>query len=196
LWHLLSVGAAAAAQAAGPDPAAQAQAHTNYLVNNGSLAIATISAAASDLATIVRDQVVAQGANYVVVNNLPDMAGTPLGNAEDPVLRSLIQAMVDGFNRSLKAGLDGEARVAQVDVYALTHDELFNPAFYALSNTSTPACGPNALAGDALVCNIFNTDQGVDVSHFMFADAVHPTPYAHWLIARQVAFGMMAKGWL
>jgi phospholipase/lecithinase/hemolysin len=30
----------------------------------------------------------------------------------------------------------------------------------------------------------------------MFADTVHPTPYGHWLIARQVATVMAARGWL
>lgn len=196
LWHVLSVGANAAAQLAGPDPTAQAQARADYLFMTGSQAIATAATAGSDLADIVRSQIVAKGANFVVVDNVPDMVGTPLGKSEEPVLRSLIQAMVEGFNRSMKAGLDGEFRVAQVDIYALTHDQLFNPAFYAISNTTVPACGPNAFAGDALVCNVVNTLPGVDVSHFMFADAVHPTPYAHWLIARQVLAVMALRGWV
>ncbi|MGZ4892376.1 MAG: SGNH/GDSL hydrolase family protein, partial [Halobacteriota archaeon] len=87
-------------------------------------------------------------------------------------------------------------QVAQVDVYALTHDQLFNPAFYALSNTTDPACGPNAMDGNALFCNVFNTWPGVDVSHFMYADWIYPTPYAHWLIARWVQGVMLGRGWL
>jgi phospholipase/lecithinase/hemolysin len=194
LWRQLFIGADAAGQAAGPYGAAEARA--TYLFNSGPTAIAVAAAAGSDLATIVRDQIVAKGANYVVVNNLPDLAGSPLGAAQEPAMRNLIQAMVDSFNRGLKAGLDATFQVAQVDVYALTHDQLFNPAFYALSNTTAPACGPNAFYGSALYCNVFNTWAGVDVSHFMYADWVDLTPYSHWLIARQVAAVMVGRGWL
>jgi phospholipase/lecithinase/hemolysin len=194
LWRQLFIGAEAAGQAAGPYGAADARA--TYLFNHGPAAITVAAAAGGDLATIVRDQIVAKGANYVVVNNLPDIAGSPFGSAQEPDMRRLIQAMVDSYNRGLKAGLDATAQVAQVDVYALTHDALFNPAFYALSNTTAPACGPNALYGTALFCNVFNTWAGVDVSHFMYADWVDLTPYAHWLIARQVEVVMGARGWL
>ena len=196
LWSLLSAGAWNAAQAAGPYPDAQAQARANYLFNNGSTAIAVAAQAANDLATIVREQIVGQGANYVVVNNLRDLTGTPLGNAEDPALRSLVKTMVETFNRALKDGLDGEAKVAQIDMYFLSRDELTNPAFYAISNTTGTSCGPNAFGGNALLCNVFNTWPGADVSHAMYADNLYLTPYAQWLMARQVAFGMQAKGWL
>jgi phospholipase/lecithinase/hemolysin len=194
LWRQLYAGAAAAGQVAGYEGAAEARAM--YLFMRGPTAITVAANAGMDLATIVRDQIVAKGANYVVVNNLPDMAGSPFGNAQEPDMRSLIQAMVDSFNRALKAGLDATPQVAQVDVYALTHDQLFNPAFYGLSNTTAPACGPNALYGSALFCNVFNTWAGVDVSHFMYADWVDLTPYAHWLIARQVGLVMAGRGWL
>jgi phospholipase/lecithinase/hemolysin len=194
LWRQLFVGAETAAQIAGPAGAAEARA--TYLFNSGSTAIAVAAQAGGDLATIVRDQIVAKGANYVVVNNLPDIAGSPFGAAQEPAMRNLIQTMVDSFNRALKAGLDSTFQVAQVDVYALTHDQLFNPAFYGISNTTAPACGPNALYGSALFCNVFNTWAGVDVSHFMYADWVDLTPYSHWLIARQVSLVMGVRGWL
>jgi outer membrane lipase/esterase len=194
LWRQLYIGAQAEGLAAGPYGAAEARA--NYLFNRGPTAIAVAAAAGSDMATIVRDQIVAKGAQYVVVNNLPDMAGSPFGNAQEPAMRNLIQAMVTGYNRALKAGLDATPQVAQVDVYALTQDALFNPAFYALSNTTAPACGPNALYGNALFCNVFNTWPGVDVSHFLYADWVDFTPYGHWLVARQVGLVMGARGWL
>jgi outer membrane lipase/esterase len=194
LWRQLFIGAEAAGQAAGPDGAAEARAV--YLFNSGPTAIAVAAQAGSDLATIVRDQIVAKGANYVVVNNLPDVAGSPFGAAQEPAMRNLIQAMVDSFNRGLKVGLDATFQVAQVDVYALTHDQLFNPAFYGISNTTAPACGPNALFGSALFCNVYNTWPGVDVSHFLYADWVDLTPYGHWLIARQVGLVMGVRGWL
>jgi outer membrane lipase/esterase len=196
-WRRLSAGAYGAALAAGPDPTAQAQARAAYLFNNGPMAIATLAQSGSDLATIVRDQIVARGANYVVVNNVYDMAGTPAASWEDPTMRSLIGAMVEAFNRSLRVGVQTEARIGLVDVYALTRDEQSNPAFYGLNfNTTWTACGFNGLDGNALFCNVYNTWPGVDVSHYMYADSLQWTPYAQWLLARQVAFGMQWKGWL
>jgi phospholipase/lecithinase/hemolysin len=198
-WRVLADGAGAAAQAAGPDPAAQAQARAAYYAANGPGAVAALQAAGSQLATIIGQQIVGAGANYVVVNNVPDLSGSPLGGVQEPQLRALVQQMVQGFNGALKAGIDAlpqAAQVAQVDIYALSQDTLANPANYALTNTTAPACGPNALDGNSLVCNVFNVYPGVDISHFLFADTVHPTPYGHWLIARQVGAAMAAKGWL
>jgi phospholipase/lecithinase/hemolysin len=193
-WFQLSAGADAAAQAAGPAGAADARA--NYLFMHGAEAIASMAVVANDLAAIVRDQIVARGANYVVVNNVRDISATPYGNTQDPAMRSLVRTMVETFNRSLKAGIDGDARIAHVDLYALSGDEIVNPAMYGLSNTTDTACGPNAMNGDALFCNVFNTWPGVDASHFMYADNLYPTPYAHWLIARQITWGLGWKGWL
>ena len=35
-----------------------------------------------------------------------------------------------------------------------------------------------------------------DVSHWSFADDVHPTPYNHLLLARYVSMALVTKGWL
>ena len=193
-WNLLAQGAAAAAAAAAT-PEQAAQERNAYLVANGPAAVEAARAAANDLAGIVLYQLVANGANYVVVNNIPDLSSTPLGAIQEPALRNLIQAMLTEFNRVLKTWLDTEPKVAQVDVYALTRDAVVNPAFYGLSNTTAPACGPNLLGGHSLLCTVYNT-YPVDVSHFLFADTVHPTPYGHWLIARQVIQEMTRKGWM
>jgi phospholipase/lecithinase/hemolysin len=104
--------------------------------------------------------------------------------------------MVQAFNGALKTGIDALPQVAQVDVYALSQDALANPAVYGLTNTTAPACGPNLVGGNSLMCTVGNVYPGVDASHVMFADTVHPTPYGHWLIARQVATVMAARGWL
>lgn len=195
-WRVMHDGAQAAAQAAGADPTAQSQAYAAWLTANGPQAVNAMSAAGTALATLVSQQIVASGANYVVVNNVPDLSETPLGAAQEAQLRALVQQMVQAFNQALKAGIDPLPQVAQVDVYALSQDELANPANYALTNTTAPACGPNPLDGNSLMCTVANVYPGVDISHFLFADTVHPTPYGHWLIERQVAAAMAAKGWM
>jgi phospholipase/lecithinase/hemolysin len=88
--------------------------------------------------------------------------------------------------------------VLYVDLATISRDQATNPTPYGLTNTTTPACdlspAKNPL-GSSLVCNKTNLIAG-DVSHYMFADSVHPTPFEYALIARYVLEQMTVKGWL
>jgi outer membrane lipase/esterase len=158
-------------------------------------AVAAMATAGAELADLVRNRIVANGANYIVVNNLPDISVTPLARLQAPPTQALIAAMVDAFNTTLREGLAGAPQVLQIDLFAFTRDQAANPAAYGLTNVTTAACGPNVLGGSALLCNASNLKPG-DVSHFMFADDAHPTPYEHALVARFIAQRMAANGWL
>jgi outer membrane lipase/esterase len=166
-----------------------------YAAENGPAAVNGMATAGAQLAVIVKDQLIAKGANFVVVNNLPDVAISPGALAQPQSTRTLIREMVAAFNEQLKAGVEAESKVQYVDLYTLTHDQAVNPAPYGLSNTTAPACGPNLLGGSSLVCNINNLVPG-DVSHYMFADDAHPTPFEHSLVARTISQQMIAKGWM
>jgi phospholipase/lecithinase/hemolysin len=174
---------------------AGAEAAARYFVDNGPGAVTAMATAGAQLAAIVREQIVARGANSVVVNNLPDVALTPGVLALDAPIQQLVKAMVAAFNDQLQAGVAAEAKVRYVDLFALTHDQALNPASYGLTNTTAPACGPNALGGSSLVCNLGNLVPG-DVSHYMFADGAHPTPYEHSLVAGYISQHLAGKGWL
>jgi outer membrane lipase/esterase len=187
---MLAAGVSAADQTGGPEAAAA------YLVKNAPQSIASVATAADDLAGLVRSQIIANGANFVVVNNIPDLASTPLGMSESAAIRELVTTMVTTFNDRLSASLARENKVLYVDLYGLVRDEVSNPASYGLTNSTKPACGPNALDGSSLVCNGGNTLAGVDVSRYLFADSVHPTPFGYSLAARHIAAQMMIKGWL
>jgi phospholipase/lecithinase/hemolysin len=187
--HLpIAAKAQAAANTAGQKAAA------DFAAANATAMVTAMGTAGAQLAGLVKTEIVAKGANYVIVNNLPDIAGTPAGMAQ-PALQDLIKAMVSAFNDQLKAGVTAEAKVLYVDLYTISHDQVINPAPYGLSNTSTPACGANALGHTSLVCNASNTIAG-DVSHYMFADDIHPTPFEYSLVAKYVLQQMMVKGWL
>ena len=183
-----TAGAAAGATAGAAAGAAYAAAHGPELVT-------AMGAAGAELAALVKAQIVAKGANYVVVNNLPDLGSTPAGKAKDANTQALINAMVAAYNTQLKSGVSGEAKILYVDLYATSHDQGINPGPYGLSNVTTPACATNILGGNSLVCNGTNLITG-DVSHFMFADDTLPTPYENSLIAKFVAEQMIIKGWL
>lgn len=203
-----------AAVAAGNTPAAQAsvyapmvdkakadakaagdKAGADYLTANAAGVVTAMATAGAELGALVKTQIVAKGANYVVVNSLPDVASTPAGKSQSADVQGLIMKAVDAFNAQLKAAVAGEPKVLYVDLWSISHDEVINPGPYGLTNTTTPACGPNALGTTSLVCNATNVIAG-DVSRYMFADDVHPTPYENWLISLYVLEQMTKKGWL
>jgi phospholipase/lecithinase/hemolysin len=175
--------------------AAGAKAGADYLAANGPANVAAMSTAGTELANLVKTQIVGKGANFVVVNNLPDVAVSPSAKAQSADTQALIKAMASAFNAALKAGIGGEPKVLYVDLFTLSDDQSVNPGPYGISNTTGVACGANALGTSSLGCNASNLTAG-DVSHYMFADSVHPTPFEHSLIAKYVAEQMIVKGWL
>lgn len=175
--------------------AAGLKAAGEYVAANAPKLVPAMATAGAELAALVKTQIVGNGANYVVVNNLPDLANAPAGKSQDASTQALIASMVNAFNQALSAGLTGESKVMIVDLYTISNDQVKNPGPYGLTNVTTPACGANALGTTSLACNAKNLISG-DVSHYMFADDVHPTPFENLLIARYVAQQMIARGWL
>ncbi|SIQ19324.1 Phospholipase/lecithinase/hemolysin [Janthinobacterium sp. TND4EL3] len=178
--------------------AAGAKAGADYAAAQGPLLVASMKQAGTELVALVKDKIIANGANYVIVNNLPDVAGTPSGLSKDANTKALINAMVGAFNGELSGGLNGNAKVLLVDVFAVSHDQGVNPGPYGLTNVSEPACDltpAKNILGSSLVCNGTNLKAG-DVSHYSYADDVHPTPFNNLLLARYVAKDMVVRGWL
>lgn len=183
-------------EAATAGAAAGTAAALAYGSANGPALVPQMAAAGAELAALIRTEVVGKGANYVVLVNLPDLAGSPSAKSQSASSQQLIAGMVSGFNIALRVGIDGlESKVLPVDLFIVSQDQAANGAKYGFTNTTTPACGANALQGSSLVCNASNVIAG-DVSHYMWADSVHPTPYANSLIAKYVAEQMVIRGWL
>lgn len=194
-----NTAALANATAIGTKAGADAQAAgLAYSAAHGPDLVKALGTAGAELGALVKTQIVANGAGYVVVNNLPDVSISPSAKAQSADTQKLIQAMVAAFNDQLKAAVGGDAKVLYVDLAAISRDQSVNPTPYGLTNTSTPACDLSAAKnplGSSLVCNKNNLIAG-DVSHYMFADSVHPTPFEYSLIARYVLEQMAVKGWL
>ena len=186
------------AKATADATAAGAKAGADFATTNGPSLVAEMTKAGTELATLVKSQIIANGANYVTVNNLPDVATTPSGRSRTAEIRTLIDTMVKAFNTSLTTGLSTEQKVVIVDVYAVSHDQATNPGPYGLTNVAEPACDLSAAKnpiGSAIVCNGSNLVAG-DVSHYSFADEVHPTPFNNLLLARYVSRSLVTKGWM
>lgn len=161
-------------------------------------AMAAMQQAGTELATYVKDQIVANGAQRVVVLNVPDASTAPafLGS---PEIQPMVLAMVQAFNASLAAGLNGTSdHVLLVDVFSGSKDQVSHPAQYGLTNVTTPACdltGALAALPTSLVCTPRTLVSGA-AETWAFADGVHPTPYGYKLMAQLVTAEMAKKGWL
>ena len=167
-----------------------------YASTNATAMVTALGTAGAEMAALVKTQLIAKGANFVIVANLPDVASTPAAKSRPAAIQTLVAAMVNAFNTQLKAGLGADdARILYTDLYSVSNDQVKNPGPYGLTNTSTPACAPNALGTTSLICTANNTVAG-DVSRYMFADEIHPTPFENDLIARYVLKDMAIKGWL
>jgi outer membrane lipase/esterase len=191
--------AAANATAIGTQAGAAATAAgLKYSSDHAAELVTALGTAGAQLAALVKSQIVAKGAGYVVVNNLPDVSIAPSVLSESADTQKLVATMVSTFNAQLKAGLGDDAKILYVDLATVSHDQAVNPAPYGLTNTTTPACDLSAAKnplGSSLVCNKNNLISG-DVSHYMFADGVHPTPFEYALIARYILLQMSGKGWI
>jgi phospholipase/lecithinase/hemolysin len=201
-WLALIPGMIAAAQAdaaiaAAPIAAnAAAKASAEYADANGPRVVPAMTTAATELASLVKTSIIGKGAKHVVVNNLPDLTISPFAQSQQPSTQALIKSMVAAFNDQLKANLSDQTGVLLIDVASVTHAHATDPKSVGLTNTTAPACGPNILGTvmNSLVCTSSNTVGG-DVSHYMFADGIHPTPFEHSLIAKHVAEQLALKGW-
>jgi phospholipase/lecithinase/hemolysin len=165
---------------------------SNAVAAAGAAAVGAMGQAGAELAGYIKTLVVGKGARWVIVRNLGNINGTPFGVTLDAGTQGLITAMTQAFNTQLANGLADAKGVLLYDDYGANAP---NPADY--SNTTTPACGPNAFGaptGPSLVCNLSNLIAG-NVSKYAFADDVHPTPYAHQQAAA-TAYSLMVKaGW-
>lgn len=180
-------------------PTVGAAAAAGYVQTNAPAVVTAMGTAGFELAGYVKSLIVAKGAKYVTVVNLPDLSVTPYALSQSAETRALITTMVTSFNHQLQTGLAGNANVLVVDAYSVNRDQNANPGPYGLTNVSTPACDLSSPAknplGSSLVCSAANLVAG-DVSHYGYADSVHPTPFANLLLARYVSKEMVSKGWL
>lgn len=194
------VTAAQAAAAAAGKTAGEA-AGAAYVTTNAPLAVAEMGRLGAELGNLAKNQVVAKGANYVVVVNIPVVELTP--DSLEPTVtdaqRALISQMVNTFNTQLRSSVAAESKILYVDAYSANRDNILFPALHGLSNVTKRACDLNPAKNplmSSLACNTGNLISDPDPGHFLFADGVHPTPYGHLLLARFVSKEMIAKGWL
>lgn len=186
--------AAAIGAAAGADGAAAGAA---YATLHGPDLVVAMGTAGAELAIAINTQIVAKGAKYVAVLNLPDVSLTPASRAQSVETQGLIHAMVTTFNAQLKAGLVNTAHVKVIDIYANVNDQVANPGPYGLTNVTGAACDFTKTALESVLLCTKDTLVAGDVSHYLWAEGGgHPTPFELKLIASVVARDLAVAGWL
>jgi outer membrane lipase/esterase len=177
-------------------------------------AVANMQTAGTELATLVKDQIVAKGATRVAVINLPDLSNTPGFSGQAAPTKALITQMTVAFNTALTTGL-GSANVGLIDANAFFADIVANPAKYSLANVTATACDPTRMAaasgGSSLFCNatsaatltaaglpptIRSLRDGASASTWFFADGIHPTTGGHKLFSDFVIGKIKEFDWI
>jgi outer membrane lipase/esterase len=185
-------------------------------------ATANVITAATELATLVKEQIIANGAKKVAVVTLPDSSATPFGAAveaqQGAPTRAFLQSLSGAFNTALIDGLEG-SRAKIIDARAMNAAVQASPATYGITNITSPACNADIIAaitngavtsGSSLFCNaapeaLFTAaglpslnalTPGASASSYLFADGVHPTTGAHKIFADQVWAKLKDFGWV
>jgi outer membrane lipase/esterase len=101
---------------------------------------AAVTQAALDLATQA-GKLKAAGAQYVIVQNLPDAGKTPFAASFGPAAQAGLTSLTSFFNSTLNAAIaQSGLQVIQVNLNALVNEVTASPALYGFVNVAGPAC--------------------------------------------------------
>jgi len=120
------------------------------------------------------------GANYILVPNIPDIGLTPTAIAAGAGFQSSGTLLANLYNQSMYNGAVATgANIIPLDTFSLLQQVVANPTAYGFTNVTQPAC----TTASSLVCGSSNlVVPGANESYF-FADGIHPSGRAHQLIA-------------
>ena len=136
-----------------------------------------ISSAVGDEVEIIK-KLHHNGANYIVVPNIPDVGLTP--NFVNTPFASYGTSLSDQYNNGLYSGIKQTgANVIPLDTFNLLQQVAANPAVYGFSNMNELACG----SVSSLECGRDDLKEAGAENSYFFADGVHPTGRAHQMIA-------------
>jgi outer membrane lipase/esterase len=184
-------------------------------------ALANMQTAGTELATLLKSQVVANGATRVAAMTLPDPGVTPdyaALVAADPATKAFLTQMTAAFNSGLTTGLSG-SNVQIIDASAWIADVVAHPSTYGFANVTGTSCDAAKIAaitggrvtdGSALSCNVspaalftaaglpsLNTlTAGANPATWFFADGFHPSTGGHKAFGSFVITKIKEFGWV
>ena len=176
-----------------------------------------MAALASEYYDIISGVALQNGAQQVLVVNVPDITLTPRflaalagieqssGAAVAIATKGVIRGWAQAFNGALKDLAANESRVVIADFFTQFDSQIANFEAYGLTNVVDAACPavPGSLLGDLPAC--FDATLDLDTSNgrkagwwttYAFSDNFHPTPKGHELLAEYVKQTLKGAGWL
>ncbi|MDB5840355.1 MAG: putative lipase / esterase protein [Herminiimonas sp.] len=169
---------------------------------------AAMTAAANELVLYARDEILAKGAQFVVMVNLPNSAQTPFGQKSlDANGRAVLEGLVNAFNTALAKGIDDQQlNVLFVDANTAGRQVYTNPAANGIINNQDAACDPVKIAaatggreqsGSSLFCSGATlTAAAMLDNRFQFADSAHPSTLGHKLLSDVIINALSERNWL
>ena len=146
---------------------------------NPANALNTISSAAGSQVTAIK-ALKDNGANYILVPNIPDIGLTPTAIAAGAGFQSSGTMLANLYNQTMYSGAAATgANIIPLDTFSLLQQVAANPNAYGFTNMTQAAC----TTASSLLCGSSNlVTPGANESYF-FADGIHPSGRAHQLIA-------------
>ncbi|MEO6566802.1 MAG: SGNH/GDSL hydrolase family protein, partial [Casimicrobiaceae bacterium] len=141
---------------------------------------AGVTQAALDLAAQA-GRLRAAGAQYVVLQNLPDIGKTPFAAAQGA--QATFTSISNLFNSTLSAAVGTAGlQVLQFNTSALLNEIIVNPSLYGFVNTSIPVC----TTASSLQCTPATLRDPNGNLTWVFADGVHPSTGADLLLSQAI----------
>jgi phospholipase/lecithinase/hemolysin len=151
------------------------------LAKLGGMYMAAVSA---QFSAAIDANVLAKGANYVAILNMPGITNTPRfqlvlgsiaakavqggatdgGAAARAQAEGLFKSWIQAFNGALDTHYAGNGKVVVIDFYTSFNEEVAIPAQYSLTNVTTPVCPPTGVGADGLPVYSFPTCTAAAVS--------------------------------
>jgi outer membrane lipase/esterase len=144
---------------------------------------AGVAQAALDLAAQV-GRLRAAGAQYIIVQQLPDMGKTPDAIAAGPQAQQLFTTLSQTvFNTTLNSAIASSGvQVVQFNTSALLNEIIANPSLYGFVNTTQRAC----TTASSLNCTPGTLVAPNANMNYVFADGVHPTTGADMVLSQAI----------
>ena len=93
-------------------------------------AVQGMTKAGTELAGYIKTLIVAKGAKFVAVVNLPDVGQTPFAQSLGPANAGFVNQLATTFNAAVASGLAGVPEVTIVDAYTQGRTQIASPAAF------------------------------------------------------------------
>ncbi len=153
------------------------------------------------VSTVVEDnigggiqRIIDQGAENIVVFNLPDLSLTPLAQMLDPASTEALSDLSEAHNNLLSETVEQLEISNNIDILYIEADSLFNdvlndPTAYGFTNVT------DNYSGVELYTGISQPPATGDINDYLWVDSVHPTTKMHEIIGDFVIQSVEAEGY-